>query len=274
MEAIHWIIKKARQAMMDHQYAIDQTLGQRYKIEKVLQNGSYGIIYLCWDLDSQQRCVVKQMRKSKKKENVENYKQETAILQMLDHLAIPKLIDTFVYQDKQFFSMEFIEGKNIEDALFDSEQKYNEIECLKMLKQLTSIICYLHEKGVVHGDIRIPNVLVHHGKLCLIDFGLALNLHTDNKAREQQEHLVQEDFFDLGDFLLFLLYSSYDEETKKDRPWTEELSLDPKTTHLLKRLLQIDEPYRRCEDVLTDIVEAITLLSESETHASSVRVES
>ncbi|AVR00924.1 hypothetical protein OBCHQ24_18605 [Oceanobacillus iheyensis] len=264
MEVIHWMIKKVRQRIMDHQYSIDQTLAGRYKIEKVLQNGSYGIIYLCWNLDDNQRCVVKQMRKSKRKENAENYKKETTILQMLDHAGIPKLIETFVYEDEQFFSMEFVEGKNVEDTLFDSKQQYSEKECLEIVKKLTVIICYIHEKGVFHGDIRIPNVLLHNDELHLIDFGLAQNLHTDDKAKEHQEQLAHDDFFDIGDFLLFLLYSSYEGETKRNRPWTEELSLHPKTAHLLKRLLQIESPYHQCEAILTDIGEAISLLSASD----------
>ncbi|MFC4558379.1 serine/threonine protein kinase [Virgibacillus kekensis] len=255
------MIKKVRQTVMDYQYSIHETLAGRYRIEEILRNGSYGIIYLCWNLESNQRCVVKQMRKSKKKENEENYKQETAILQMLDHPGIPKLIETFSYQNKQFFSMEFIEGENLEDTLFASKQKYSESECLVMAKKLTAITCYIHEKGVIHGDIRIPNVLLNRGELYLIDFGLAHNLHTDNHAKEHQEQLIQEDFYDIGDFLLFLLYSPYEAETKKNRSWTEELTLNPKTTNILKRLLQINQPYHRCEDILADMEEAITILS-------------
>ncbi|MFD2627426.1 serine/threonine protein kinase [Oceanobacillus kapialis] len=261
MEAIRWIIKRTRQKLMDHQYPINHTLAGRYKIEKVLQNGSYGIIYLCWDLDTSQRCVVKQMRKSKKKENVDNYRQETIILEMLDHPGIPKLKETFIYEGNQLFSMEFIEGKNVEDTLFDTKQKYSEKECLVIVQKLTAIICYIHEKGVYHGDIRIPNVLMHGDKLHLIDFGLAHNLHTDSHAKEHQEQLAQDDFFDIGDFLLFLLYSSYEGDTKRKKPWTEELTLHPKTTHILKRLLQIVQPYQQCEAILEDIEEAIILLS-------------
>lgn len=262
MELIHWMIKKVRQTVFDHQYAIQQTLAGRYKIEKILQNGSYGIIYLCWDLHANQKCVVKQMRKSKKKENVENYKQETAILQILDNNGIPKLIETFVYEDRQFFSMEFVEGgSNVEDTLFASEQKYSEKECLELAKQLTAIVCYIHEKGIFHGDIRIPNVLLNRGGLYLIDFGLAHNIHTDKESREHHKQLAQEDFFDIGDFLLFLLYSAYEGDTKRNRPWTEELNIHEKTTHILKRLLQIDPSYQRCEDIMTDMVEAITIIS-------------
>lgn len=261
MEALHWLIKRARQKILDHQYSINEILGERYKIEKVLQNGSYGIIYLCRDLKTGERCVVKQMRKSKRKENIENYAQETAILRLLNHKGIPALIDTFSYRDERFFSMEFVEGKNVEDTLFASKQKYTEKECVQIAKKLTAIVCYIHHKGVFHSDIRIPNVLLHNGDVYLIDFGLASNLHTDSKNQKQREQLAQDDFFDLGDFLLFLLYSSYEGEIKKGIPWTEELCLHPHTTLLLKRLLQITHPYKQCEEILADMEKSINVLS-------------
>ncbi|WP_209020087.1 serine/threonine protein kinase [Jeotgalibacillus proteolyticus] len=246
---------------MDHHYKINDRLAGRYKIEKVLRNGSYGIIYLCQDLKTGERCVVKQMRKSKRKENLENYVQETVILQLLDHKGIPALIEAFSYKDEKFFSMEFVEGKNVEDTLFASKQKYTEKESLEMAKKLTAIVCYIHQKGVFHGDIRVPNVLLHNGDIHLIDFGLASHLHADSKNQKQREQLAQDDFFDLGDFLLFLLYSSYEGEAKKGRPWTQEMSLHPHTTGLLKRLLNISHPYKNCEEILTDIEKTIALLS-------------
>ncbi|WP_163971111.1 serine/threonine protein kinase [Oceanobacillus halotolerans] len=261
MEAIHWIIKKLRQAMLDRQYSINETLAGKYKIKEVLRNGSYGIIYLCLDLDSGRKCVVKQMRKSKKKENEQNYKQETAILNMLNHSCIPKLMQTFTYQNNQFFSMEFIEGQNLESILFDLKKQYDEKDCLVLFKELATITCYIHGKGIVHGDIRIPNVIINKDRLYVIDFGLAHDLNTDYLNKETEKKLVQEDFYDLGEFLLFLLYSTYDDKSKKDQPWTEELILHSKTTSILKRLLQIDEPYRSDKEILKDIDQAIKNLS-------------
>ncbi|WP_227394973.1 serine/threonine protein kinase [Jeotgalibacillus aurantiacus] len=236
---------------MDRRYSVNEILAGRYQIEKVLQNGSYGIIYLCEDLNTDNKCVVKQMRKSKRKENIENYAKETEILQQLNHPGIPAFIEAFSHGEEVFFSMEFVEGKNVEDTLFASGQQYSEKECLALLKKLTEIVCYIHQNGIFHGDIRIPNVLLHGEEVHLIDFGLANTLR-DGDLKEC-ELLAQDDFFDLGDFLLFLLYSSYEGDTKRNQPWTEELRLHPQTTLLLKRLLKIERPYYHCEEVLEDI---------------------
>ncbi|QKS69772.1 protein kinase [Paenalkalicoccus suaedae] len=257
---MHWVIKQIRQRLLDKHYAIGDVLAERYSVESVLQNGSYGIIYLCLDLRTDVICVVKQMRKSKRRENKENYLEETSILTQLRHEGIPKLLDVFVYEGESFFTMEYVTGKNVEDTLFATDRTYTEIECLTLLKQLTEIVCYIHAQGVFHGDIRIPNVLVDNGAVHLIDFGLASSVKVTD--RTMCEQLACEDFFDLGDFLLYLLYSSYEGPTKKNRPWTEELVIHPQTTILLKRLLQIDSvPYVSCEEVLEDLDKAIVSVS-------------
>ena len=43
-----------------------------------------------------------------------------------------------------------------------------------------------------------------------------------------------QDYYDLGEILLYLLYTTYTSKNKKALPWTEELSLELETVHLLK----------------------------------------
>ncbi|KAG1721984.1 kinase-like domain-containing protein [Suillus paluster] len=48
---------------------------------------------------------------------------------------------------------------------------------LRMLRQIAAGLKYLHDKGVVHGDLTCTNVLINDdGKLCLADFGLSMIL--------------------------------------------------------------------------------------------------
>ncbi len=83
--------KKDSASFLDKIYSANHLLNDRYQVEKVLGDGSYGIVYLCIEVNTKQKFVVKQLRKSKKKENQELYKQEISILRKLDHPSIPKL---------------------------------------------------------------------------------------------------------------------------------------------------------------------------------------
>ncbi|WP_089740078.1 protein kinase family protein [Gracilibacillus ureilyticus] len=253
---LKWIIKRLRQTLLDKTYSPKQILAGKYQIEKVLGDGSYGIVYLCTSLLSNKRCVVKQLRKRKRNENESMYLQETTVLKMLNHPAIPAFLETFTDNNTLFFSMEYMEGDNIEDILFSKKETFTELEALIILRDLLEVIEYMHSKGIAHGDIRIPNIMMNHTRLYLIDFGL-----TQFLRNEENKSIVQDDFYDLGDFLLFMLYSTYSAKPKKNQPWTEELTLNKRTISILKRLLQVEQPYESAKEILADVNQAIHLLS-------------
>ncbi|MCA0992173.1 serine/threonine protein kinase [Pseudalkalibacillus hwajinpoensis] len=228
---------------VDRPYKPQFLIANQYEVKRVIGMGSYGITYLSKNKKTRERCVVKQIRPSKlKNSNTSFYQMEAEILASLDHGSIPKLHDAFLFNRNQFLVMDYIEGVNLEDLLFDQYNRFNELESLEFLKGLIDIVAYLHMHEISHGDLRIPNVMVKNAQLYVIDFGLAVSLK--NKSDQETLELIQKDLYDLGDFLLFLLYSSYDPTSRKDRPWTEELSIHPATEHFIKRLLQIETGFK------------------------------
>jgi serine/threonine-protein kinase len=78
-------------------------------------------------------------------------------------------------------------------------------------------------------------------------------INSDNLAKESILQLKRQDFYDLGEILLYVLYTTYASKSKKALPWTEELSLEKETVHILKRLLSIQEPYSDIKDISMDL---------------------
>ena len=79
-----------------------------------------------------------------------------------------------------------------------------------------------HSKGIIHRDLRIPNILMKEKQVSIIDFGLA-KYKGDERATtyEGEQALMREvhfrsDFYALGHFSLFLLYAGY-ESTEKTK---------------------------------------------------------
>ncbi|MEN8698556.1 serine/threonine protein kinase [Bacillus infantis] len=248
-------IRKFYQLFADKPIHKGIVLNDRYEILSVIGTGSYGIVYSCSDSVTGENRVIKQLRPSKRrsKKDVEMFKREISVLRRLNHKNIPKLFEAFSHNGSLFYVMSFIEGDNIEELIFSRSMTFTEKESLQILAQLLEFVDYLHTKDIYHQDLRIPNVLLKNRELYLIDLGLAQSPSRQKDIPEMQ----RQDYYDLGEILLFLLYTTYSAKNKKALPWTEELSLKKETVHLLKRLLGIKEPYSNAQEISINLQSAL-----------------
>ena len=92
--------------------------------------GSYGIVYLCKDLKTNENTVVKQLRPSKRrnKKEIELFENEISVLRRLNHQNIPVFMIPFPMNGYLFYVMSFIEGDNLEDQIFYHKKTFNEKE--------------------------------------------------------------------------------------------------------------------------------------------------
>lgn len=227
----------------------------RYTIYDLLGMGSYGLTYLCTDEQTGQDVALKESKPSKGKLAVRLLDREADVMNRMEHPAIPQLLDVFTYRARSYIVTEYILGETLEQCIFDQGRKYTEQECLELVRQLLAPIMHVHEQGFIHGDVRIPNVILRDGQVHLIDFGLARRmgepLLPELKRRmrelpEPEDELAapDQDLQDLGHFLLFMLYSAYEpEKSRKPASWQEELKLTPAVRKMLERLLGLRPGY-------------------------------
>ena len=259
------LIRKIFQYFYDRPIKEGTVLNEHYKVKWVIGMGSYGLVYLCKKLESNEHIVVKQLRPSKRrnKKEIELFENEISVLRRLNHQNIPVLYDTFSNDGHLFYAMSFIDGDNLEDEIFYHKKTFNENEALAILQQLLNLVDYLHSNHIYHQDLRIPNLLLKNKELFLIDFGLAkhgvVNERTSSSSQKQDwiQEMKLQDYYDLGEILLYLLYTTYTSNNKKALPWTEELFLEKETVHLLKKLLQINEPYANTNEIAADLQAAM-----------------
>jgi len=252
-------IRKIYQFFVDKPLNHGAFINDLYEISHVIGSGSYGIIYKCKDIQTNEIRVLKQLRPSKQrtKSEVALFENEISIISRLQHANMPQFYEAFSVKGSFFYSMNYLEGINMEDLIFSTNKKFNEREALAFILDLLPLIDHLHKRNIFHGDLRISNLLINKGKLFLIDFGLSKIEQNDSKFLA----LRQGDYYDVGDVLLYLLYTDYSSINKKALPWTEELSLAKETVHLLKRLLQIDEAYSTLENISKDIEAALLAIT-------------
>jgi serine/threonine-protein kinase len=226
----------------DKVYSPTQRIG-KYTIVKRIGEGRYGICYQVYD--GQRQYILKQLKRKMLKKSGVNACYEQEILMKLQHDNIPRFIKKVDLDCFQGYVLEYKHGNTFEDLLYLEKRTFTKPEIIHVGTQLIDILKHLHDQGIVHRDIRVPNCLYNGDKVFLIDFGLARWIDKTNYTPDM-------DFAFLGDFLLHLYYSSYEPRDKKKRPWYEELNLTEKELLFLKRLMGIEETYTSIYDVKRD----------------------
>lgn len=217
----------------------------KYVIERPIGEGRYGMCFLAKS-DVGERVVIKKFKPSIFIKNSEKNVYEAVVLSRIVDKRIPEFLGVINQKNFYGFVLEFKPGCTVKDLLFKYKHKFTSEEFVNIGIKLIRIIKYLHENGVVHRDIRIPNVLVNKEEVYLIDFGLA-------RWADNDKYPYNLDFSYLGDFLLYLLYSSFETKEKHRKlPWYEELTLTSKQKLFLKRLLGIETTYQNVDDIDMD----------------------
>lgn len=226
----------------DTVYSPTQQIGE-YTVLKVIGEGRYGICYLV--SEGKKKYILKQLKKGMLKENRKKAGYEEDILMKLWHECIPRFIKKIEQKDFCGYVLEYKEGKTFEEIIFDENYVFGWEEIYQVGIQIINILKYLHTKGVVHRDIRVPNTLYDGSKVYLVDFGLARWINNDR-------YTVDVDFSYFGDFLLHLYYTSFEIKDKKKKPWYQELELPQDELVFLKRLMGLEEKFKNINEIEKD----------------------
>lgn len=243
------------------------TINSKYLIKKVLGMGSYGITYLTEDIHCRKSAVVKQLRayKARSSKGLLSFMREADIQSSMRHSAFPDFYESFKWEKKHFISMEYVEGETFEDLIFIKKEAYGEKESFHILLKVLRAVKILHDNGIVHRDLRIPNILMKNQSIHIIDFGLARRLNDSHEVCKSEtkysgekilfrEVSYQSDFFALGHFVLFLLYSGYVPSSRKSRSWEDELELSAFAKEIIKRMLKLLKPYDSIDELIVEVL--------------------
>jgi len=179
-------------------------IDNRYRIQRVLGQGSFGRTYLAAD-DRRfgELCVLKEFVPSSsaaeytlQKSRV-LFEREAKVLHQIDHPQIPKFLAWFTHQNRLFLVQEYIDGKTyaeiLGERLSQQGELFSEAEVIQWLKDLLPVLEYLHERNIIHRDISLDNVMQPHAQSqpVLIDFGLV--------KQKVTEWAVNSDNFSISD---------------------------------------------------------------------------
>jgi serine/threonine-protein kinase len=214
---------------MDKYFTVNEKVNG-YSILKIIGEGRYGIAYLAID-DRNQKCIIKQLKNEMLEQSREKLFYEEQVLRHLDRPNFPKFLSKFKDEYREGYILEYIEGNVFYDLLVNHRYQLDKEKIYKIGSQLLDMVEFLHKNNIVHRDIRPPNViLMENNELAFIDFGLARFIDNERYVKEM-------DYWYLGDFFIYLYYSSYKSADQAERPWYEELDLHPDERVFLKKLM-------------------------------------
>ncbi|KAG0791525.1 hypothetical protein G6F16_003454 [Rhizopus arrhizus] len=144
-------------------------IGNRYRLIRQIGRGSTGLVYLAIDIKTHTRCAIKEICKQKNR-------QESSILKELGpHKNIIGFIEVIEDSGSIYLVMEMAKKGAIMDIVPHSlTEPYSNHQCKHLFKQLVNAVYHLHQRGIIHGDIKPENILLtNHQTVRLIDFGNA-----------------------------------------------------------------------------------------------------
>jgi serine/threonine-protein kinase len=196
-----------------------QILKGRYRIQSPIHEGGMGIVYVCEDNTTHVLRVLKHPRLDGRNDalKTEKLKVEARILKTLTHPHIVRYHDSFEEQGIFFMVIEYIQGKDLKTLFGHTPARESEVN--NYIGQVLDTLEYLHNRNIIHRDIKPRNIMISQNMVKLIDFGGAKMRFTSLTqkgsilytpgygAPEQQagQSYFQSDIYGVGATMYFLL---------------------------------------------------------------------
>jgi serine/threonine protein kinase len=238
-------------------------LDGHYRIDKVLEEGGFGIVYLGYDTTLKMKVSIKEyfpremadrLKGTKEilphkgkgevlfSEGLEKFLSEAQILARCNHIENVVVVRDFFYQfHTAYLIMEYVEGTNIKSYV----RQNGAMEPQKVLEYMRPILKSLeqiHKTGLIHRDISPENIiLTPQGKIYLIDFG-------STRPYSGKDYQTMTVFFKRG----YAAEEQYRERGEQG-PWTDVYSLCATMYFMLTGETPLEAAQRNIRDTLKQL---------------------
>jgi hypothetical protein len=155
----------------------------RYTRRSALGEGGMGEVWLERDQRIGRDVAIKTLRaKSKVSDVAARFLREARVQGQLEHPSIVPVYDIgWNEAGEPFFTMKRVEGhtllailQGLERGDPETKQRFSQRRLLGALSQVCLALDFAHTRGVVHRDIKPPNIMLgDHGEVYVLDWGIA-----------------------------------------------------------------------------------------------------
>lgn len=158
----------------------------RYDILGELGRGAMGVVYRAQDPVLDRPLAIKTIfisaEDADRKEYEARFTQEARAAGKLAHPGIVTIYDVGREGDLIYMAMELLEGTDL--ATRAAARPFPVTEALGIAEQVAEALAFAHDRGVVHRDIKPPNImLLSRNRVKIMDFGIARMRQSDLKTQ-------------------------------------------------------------------------------------------
>lgn len=181
-----------------------------YRIQERIGMGGMGEVYKAYHPGMNRVAAIKILHQ---KDMADRFKNEAYIQSSVSHPNIAKLYEYLQHGDTPCIIMEYVEGFSL-DEYISRKRRIGNQETERIIGQVSSALRYLHERDILHRDIKPQNFKIDkEGNVKMLDFGISKNKYTpkltqlgfvigttEYMAPEQFQQLVEKksDIWSLG----------------------------------------------------------------------------
>jgi serine/threonine protein kinase len=179
-----------------HRFPPGTQLG-RYRLGERLGRGATGAVYLAHDQSDGRPVAIKLLVTEGEVHALGRFQREARMLGQVRSPYVANLIEVNADRGVHFIVTEYVEGRDL-DAVLEERKKLAEPEALAVIGDVARALVDAHRRGIVHRDVKPPNILITAGpgtgglagRARLCDFGIAIDPAEVDRMRDGGESLV------------------------------------------------------------------------------------
>ncbi len=146
----------------------------RYEIQRRLGRGGMGTVYVAHDPVLGRMVAIKLFSSDLDVADAsERFTREARSAAALNHTNIVTVHDFGDFSSQPYIVMEYVQGETLGEII-RRKPSIALSEKLRWIEELCSGVAYAHQFGVIHRDIKPPNLMIDRaGRLKVLDFGIA-----------------------------------------------------------------------------------------------------